>query len=82
MRLPRLVDHYLPLIVPLLIAALVLFAVSLWTRGSSEPAITDPRQGRVTVENGLSKHCDGLTLVYRDWSGGVDAVPGSPECQP
>lgn len=41
----------------------------------------DPRRGWVGVDAGVTKFCDGPTLVYRIGTGGT-VIPNSPECKP
>jgi hypothetical protein len=52
----------------------------------AEEVNTSPEDGWVYVDNlaGLSKGCDGTTLVYHygGYQGGVAVVPNSPECAP
>lgn len=58
---------------------LLLLLAACGGAGSSDN--TDPRKDKVWVTGSTYKICDDTTLTYVNTSGGVSAIPNSPECE-
>lgn len=63
-----------------LIVAVSLVLIALFDSATGSGSYSDGRDAWVHIGNGVSRHCDGTTLVYESNRGGVAVIPKSPEC--